>query len=96
MAGSLNRWQQKGLRKENRIRICRRIKNWKKEHLAIVTLKKGEGRTIKAGGAWIFDNEIASVAGHFEMGILCWYTILTAIPWERALSIRILKSAASA
>ena len=24
---------------------------------AIVTLKKGEGRTIKAGGAWIFDNE---------------------------------------
>ena len=23
---------------------------------AIVTLKKGEGRTIKAGGAWIFDN----------------------------------------
>ena len=39
-----------------------------KEHLAIVTLKKGEGRTIKAGGAWIFDNEIASVAGHFENG----------------------------
>lgn len=24
------------------------------EH-AIVTLKKGEGRTIKAGGAWIYD-----------------------------------------
>ena len=23
----------------------------------IVTLKKGEGRTIKSGGAWIFDNE---------------------------------------
>ena len=39
-----------------------------KEYLAIVTLKKGEGRTIKAGGAWIFDNEIASVAGHFENG----------------------------
>ena len=39
-----------------------------KEHLAIVTLKKGEGRTIKSGGAWIFDNEIASVAGHFENG----------------------------
>ena len=33
-----------------------------------MTLKKGEGRTIKAGGAWIFDNEIASVAGHFENG----------------------------
>ncbi len=35
---------------------------------AIVTLKKGEGRTIKAGGAWIFDNEIDSVMGTFENG----------------------------
>lgn len=35
---------------------------------AIVTLKKGEGRTIKAGGAWIFDNEIDSVIGSFENG----------------------------
>ena len=35
---------------------------------AIVTLKKGEGRTIKAGGAWIFDNEIDSVMGNFENG----------------------------
>ncbi len=35
---------------------------------AVVTLKKGEGRTVKAGGAWIFDNEIASVAGSFEDG----------------------------
>ncbi len=35
---------------------------------AIVTLKKGEGRTIKAGGAWIFDNEIAAVTGTFEDG----------------------------
>ncbi|MCC8138901.1 MAG: class I SAM-dependent rRNA methyltransferase [Lachnospiraceae bacterium] len=34
----------------------------------IVTLKKGEGRTAKAGGAWIYDNEIESVAGHFEDG----------------------------
>ena len=24
----------------------------KQENVAIVTLKKGEGRTIKAGGAW--------------------------------------------
>ena len=31
--------------------------------MAEVTLKKGEGRTLKAGGAWIYDNEIASVAG---------------------------------
>ena len=35
---------------------------------AIVTLKKGEARTIKAGGAWIFDNEIDSVMGSFENG----------------------------
>ena len=35
---------------------------------AVVTLKKGEGRTIKAGGAWIFDNEIDTVAGSFEPG----------------------------
>lgn len=35
---------------------------------AIVTLKKGEGRTIKAGGAWVFDNEIDSVIGSFENG----------------------------
>ena len=33
-----------------------------------VTLKKGEGRTIKAGGMWIYDNEIDSVAGGFENG----------------------------
>lgn len=35
---------------------------------AIATLKKGEGRTIKAGGMWIFDNEIQSVMGSFEDG----------------------------
>ena len=35
---------------------------------AIVTLKKGEGRTIKSGGAWIFDNEIDTVMGSFENG----------------------------
>lgn len=35
---------------------------------AVVTLKKGEGRTIKSGGAWVFDNEIASVMGSFEDG----------------------------
>lgn len=35
---------------------------------AIVTLKKGEGRTIKAGGAFIYDNEIASIMGSFDNG----------------------------
>lgn len=35
---------------------------------AIVTLKKGEGRTIKVGGMWIFDNEIDTILGSFENG----------------------------
>lgn len=34
----------------------------------IVTLKKGEGRTIKAGGMWVYDNEIDSIKGDFENG----------------------------
>ncbi|MCQ2507111.1 MAG: class I SAM-dependent rRNA methyltransferase [Lachnospiraceae bacterium] len=35
-----------------------------------VTLKKGEGRTLKAGGQWIFDNEIDTIKGRFENGAL--------------------------
>lgn len=35
---------------------------------AIVTLKKGEGRTIKAGGMWIFDNEIDTIMESFDNG----------------------------
>ena len=35
---------------------------------AVVTLKKGEGRTLKAGGLWIYDNEIASIEGEYENG----------------------------
>ena len=35
---------------------------------AIVTLKKGEGRALKAGGPWIYDNEIESIMGSFENG----------------------------
>lgn len=38
------------------------------ENHTIVTLKKGEGRTIKAGGAWIFDNEIDTIVGRFKNG----------------------------
>lgn len=34
----------------------------------IVTLKKGEGWTLKAGGMWVFDNEIGSITGRFENG----------------------------
>lgn len=36
--------------------------------LAIATLKKGEGRSLKAGGPWVYDNEIASILGSFENG----------------------------
>lgn len=35
---------------------------------ALAILKKGEGRTIKAGGMWIFDNEIDHISGEFENG----------------------------
>ena len=34
----------------------------------IVTLKKGEGRTLKSGGLWVFDNEISSIVGTFKNG----------------------------
>ncbi|WP_312102291.1 class I SAM-dependent rRNA methyltransferase [Lachnoclostridium sp.] len=37
---------------------------------AIVTLKKGEGRFLKSGGLWIFDNEISQVSGEFKNGDL--------------------------
>lgn len=35
---------------------------------AIVTLKKGEGRSLKAGGLWVFDNEIDTIMGTFTNG----------------------------
>lgn len=35
---------------------------------AVITLKKGEGRTVKAGGMWIFDNEIENISGSFING----------------------------
>ena len=35
---------------------------------SIVTLKKGEGRTIKTGGSWIYDNEISTIRGTFRNG----------------------------
>lgn len=34
----------------------------------VVTLKKGEGRSLKAGGLWIFDNEIDTIMGSFKNG----------------------------
>ena len=34
----------------------------------MVCIRKGQGRSLKAGGAWIYDNEIESVNGAFENG----------------------------
>ena len=34
----------------------------------LVILKKNEGRLIKAGGAWVFDNEIESITGEYKNG----------------------------
>ena len=35
---------------------------------AAAVLKKREGRTIKSGGLWVYDNEIAQMRGDFEDG----------------------------
>lgn len=34
----------------------------------IVVLKKGEGRALKSGGMWIYDNEIDTIMGNIEDG----------------------------
>ena len=36
----------------------------------MVTLKKGEGRSFKAGGLWIYDNEIDRIQGTFHNGAI--------------------------
>lgn len=40
------------------------------EKRAAVKLKKGSGKTLKSGGLWVYDNEIAQVIGEFENGAL--------------------------
>ena len=35
---------------------------------AVVILKKGEGRSLKAGGLWVYDNEIGTIMGTFQNG----------------------------
>ena len=34
----------------------------------VVTIRKGEGRSLKAGGAWIYDNEVQEIKGSFTNG----------------------------
>ena len=36
--------------------------------IAVAVLKKGEGRALKSGGPWVYDNEIVSIMGNFENG----------------------------
>ena len=59
--------------------------------LAVVTLKKGEGRLLKSGGMWIFDNEIASVMGSFVNGDIVLVHDFDGYPLGRDLSIPIPK-----
>ena len=35
---------------------------------AVVHIKKGGARALKAGGAWVYDNEIDRIEGSFENG----------------------------
>ena len=35
---------------------------------AVVRIKKGEGRSLKAGGMWIYDNEIDTIKGDYANG----------------------------
>lgn len=39
---------------------------------AVVKLKKGEGRSLKSGGLWIYDNEIDTISGDYENGDLVY------------------------
>lgn len=51
--------------------------------IAVVTLKKGEGRMLKAGGLWIFDNEIERVEGPLDNGDIVTVQDLTDMVWGR-------------
>ncbi len=39
---------------------------------AVVKIKKGEGRSLKSGGLWIYDNEIDTITGTYENGDLVY------------------------
>ena len=60
---------------------------------AVVTLKKGEGRALKQGGAWIFDNEIASILGAYENGDIVLVRDFDGYRWDEVSSTSIPKSA---
>ena len=53
---------------------------------AVVHIRKGEARSLKAGGMWIYDNEIERIEGEFEMAISFVSKILTVIRSDVVLS----------
>ena len=36
--------------------------------MADIILRKGEGRTLRDGGCWIYDNEIKDTRGEYQNG----------------------------
>ncbi len=51
-------------------------------------IEKRSGRTVKSGGLWVFDNEIATVAGHFEDGDIVIVHDFDGFPMGRGYIIR--------
>ena len=47
---------------------------------AVVRIKKGEGRSLKAGGMWIYDNEIDTINGDFTTGDMVFVEDLDGYP----------------
>lgn len=45
-----------------------------------VTLKQGEGRTLSAGGMWVYDNEIDKIEGRFKNGGLVSVVAFNGFP----------------
>ncbi len=50
------------------------------QNLPMVQIKKGAGRSLKAGGAWIYDNEIDTITGSYENGDMVLVTDFEGYP----------------
>mgnify|MGYP001078726307 CR=1 FL=1 len=50
------------------------------QNLPMVQIKKGAGRSLKAGGAWIYDNEIDTITGSYENGDMVLVTDFDGYP----------------
>ena len=53
--------------------LSQSFRNWAAEmretmEKAAVRLRKGSGRSVKSGGAWVYDNEIDFISGSYENG----------------------------